>query len=317
MRIFSLLAISLALAVAAPVGHTVYVPAKLKAMDVPLSKLDPRFGNMVAEAPCSVPYVFVNGTIAQAPQVNANFSAVTSCLNNIYASDIQPNNNTQATFGGNSGITYTFPGALQVNGSGNGGYTETPGTAPGLWFVAYGSAPVYAFNFQTIATTPCGSSGYAQWDIGITASPSPSPYPVANLGCQGPMRAQSPEALATSSPAPMPMCYTVAGAPCPDGFHIISNTGNATGQVVALPTACPNNATCTTTGTTANINFGVSGGVGWTTGYSCSAASNAANGVVVSVFNQNLGTGVIEIYNGTGGVLNLSAINAWYSCEGN
>jgi|HubBroStandDraft_6_1064221.scaffolds.fasta_scaffold31584_2 hypothetical protein len=315
MRIFSLLAISLALAVAAPVGHTVYVPAKLKAMDVPLSKLDPRFGNMVAEAPCSVPYIFVNGTIAQAPQVNANFAAVTGCLNNIYASDIQPNNNTQATFGGNSSITYTFPGAIQVNGSGNGGYTETPGTVPGLWFVANGSAPVYAFNFQAPAATPCGSSGLAQWDVGLTSSPSPSPVPVSNLGCQGPLRVQNTEYLPTASPGPVPPCFTISSNPCPDGFHTISNTGSA-GMTIALPTACPNNATCATTGTTANITFGGVGGSPWTNEYTCEASSLQYQGIYLQVGNQSLSVGVVQIYNATGAAFTAASLSVWYTCSG-
>lgn len=73
---------------------------------------------------CSVPNVFVNGSVADATQVNANFSSLVNCGNNIdntnigangiYASQIKPTSSGQATFGGTQ--AYTFANGLTVNG---------------------------------------------------------------------------------------------------------------------------------------------------------------------------------------------------------
>src|SRR5579863_3867591 len=109
MRIASLLTISLAVLLlgAARSDHKVTIHIAAGAPDIPLSQFDQRFGDMVAEVPCTVPYTFVNGTVAQAGQVNANFQALLSCLSTIYASDIIPTSLAQATFGGN--LQYAFP----------------------------------------------------------------------------------------------------------------------------------------------------------------------------------------------------------------
>lgn len=65
---------------------------------------------------CSVPYVFSNGTPADANQVNANFSALVSCINNpvLYASQMVPATVGQAVFG--SALTYSFAHGLGVTG---------------------------------------------------------------------------------------------------------------------------------------------------------------------------------------------------------
>lgn len=70
----------------------------------------------------AIPYTFVNGTIADATQVNANFNAVTTIVNGIdnqnigpnglFASQIIPTTTAQATFGGLQ--NYTFPNSLTV-----------------------------------------------------------------------------------------------------------------------------------------------------------------------------------------------------------
>ena len=73
---------------------------------------------------CSIPNTFSNGTVANANQVNANFSALAGCANSLdwtnvgagfWASQIVPTTVAQATFGGS--IAYTFPYGL-VFGSG-------------------------------------------------------------------------------------------------------------------------------------------------------------------------------------------------------
>lgn len=74
---------------------------------------------------CSVPNVFSNGTTADANQVNANFSALVNCGNNIdntniggngiYASQIKPTTTGQGTFGGAIGYTFNPNAVGQVS----------------------------------------------------------------------------------------------------------------------------------------------------------------------------------------------------------
>lgn len=73
---------------------------------------------------CTVPNSFTNGTAADANQVNANFSSLQACGNNIdhnnigsagiYATQIIPTTVGQAIFGG--GVVYQFSNGLIVNG---------------------------------------------------------------------------------------------------------------------------------------------------------------------------------------------------------
>lgn len=73
---------------------------------------------------CSVPNTFTNGTTADASQVNANFSSLQTCGNNIdhnnigaagiYATQIVPTTVGQSIFGGS--VTYQFSNGLIVNG---------------------------------------------------------------------------------------------------------------------------------------------------------------------------------------------------------
>lgn len=73
----------------------------------------------------TIPFVFVNGTIADATQVNTDFNAVATIVNaldfvnigpaGIYASQIKPVSPATATFGG--GQVYTFPSGININGT--------------------------------------------------------------------------------------------------------------------------------------------------------------------------------------------------------
>lgn len=88
-----------------------------------------------------VPNTFSNGTAADANQVNANFSALVSCAQNvdntqigtggIFASQIIPTSIAQATFA--SAFGYTFNNGLTVNSglTANGGLTVTGGVTLG------------------------------------------------------------------------------------------------------------------------------------------------------------------------------------------
>lgn len=63
----------------------------------------------------TIPNTFTPGEEAFSAQVNANFSAVATAVNNIYPLQIIPTTLTQATFG--SSLAYTFPSAVYTDGT--------------------------------------------------------------------------------------------------------------------------------------------------------------------------------------------------------
>jgi hypothetical protein len=167
MRIISLLTISLALLGAA---HVERIPVVIPGLDIGIKQFDQQYGTMVAEVPCTVPYYFVNGTVAQAGQVNANFQALLNCLSTIYASDIIPTSQAQATFGGS--LQYNFPAGVAVQGTQN--YPLTTVAGP-LWLYATGGGGgSYGINFDMNA---CGGTGSYQFRVAGTMQ--------ASLDCQG------------------------------------------------------------------------------------------------------------------------------------
>lgn len=68
-----------------------------------------------AQAACTVAHTFVTGEVLTASNLNANPANEVNCINNvtIVATQIQPTNTTDATFGGTA--TYTFPVNVIVN----------------------------------------------------------------------------------------------------------------------------------------------------------------------------------------------------------
>lgn len=327
MRIFSLLAISLALLTGVAQARTVHVKTSLKALDVPLSQMDDRFGNMVAEIPCTVPFTFVNGTVAQAGQVNSNFQALSTCLNTIFASDIQPTSLAQATFGGN--LQYTFPAGIAVAGGQNNPYTDTNGP---IWIQQNGSN---SGSFAIVLNwSNCGSAGSVLLEANATqksffdcqgnfldgatqvtsgqiiagngnfTTPTGSDLQLCPGGCgSGPVvniahsngAATFPSTLQASSNSAalgqVPPCYTAGGNSCTGTFHIV--TGHVT---LTLSGTCAAGTVCTFTGA-GTITF--SGAAAFADdNYSCSAAnSEAFAGLVSQMFNQNAGQAQIILIN--------------------
>ena len=109
-----------------------------------------------AVSPCAgVPYSFVNGTIAQAPQVNANFIALQNCITAITAGAGAPNG--IAVFDASGNLTVPGPllyvgGLLIQDGSGTGYIRDTTGVDLG-----YGSTNVVTVS----ATGVTDSLGFA------------------------------------------------------------------------------------------------------------------------------------------------------------
>lgn len=143
-----------------------------------------------AQAACSVPNTFTNGTIAQSALVNANFAAVVACVNNIsganigpgglWASNIIPTTVGQATFGGSgAGVNYTFPGTINLPTIGvgclnvaatTGALTPTGSPCPTIPLAAnlggtgttggsFVNGQCFFWNGTTFATQPCATGG--------------------------------------------------------------------------------------------------------------------------------------------------------------
>lgn len=146
------------------------VPTILHALRPSLSQFDLRFDVAQGTTTCSIPYVFTNGTVADASQVNADFNAVAGCVGAIYASSIVPTTSAQATFGGS--IQYTFPAGVAVAGGQSNPLTTTAGS---LWLSQNGTSPgTYALN---LSYSNCGSTGSLQVINGTTV--------IATIDCQG------------------------------------------------------------------------------------------------------------------------------------
>jgi hypothetical protein len=109
---------------------------------------------------CSVPNTFLTGQNADANQVNANFSALIQCLNNldatnigsagIYASNFDPLTRLQATFGG--GQNYTFPASIKPLGL-------TPGASGGCVQLDFNGNLVFTAVDGSNHGRPCLGSG--------------------------------------------------------------------------------------------------------------------------------------------------------------
>src|SRR6516165_11718978 len=76
-----------------------------------------------ANVPCSVPFTFVNGTVADATQVNANFNSLVTCLGNAAAAgvngDITQLTGLSTPLTPASGGTSQFMATGVTTGSGN------------------------------------------------------------------------------------------------------------------------------------------------------------------------------------------------------
>lgn len=347
MRMFNLLTFSLAVMLLGAYNPmkvpgdggpgNVFVPASISALDIPVSQFDDRFGNMVAEVPCTVPYTFINGTVAQAGQVNANFQALTNCLSTIYASDIIPGSAAQATFGGT--LQYTFPAGVAVAGGQSNGLTTTSGT---LWLVSAGNVTgAYALN---LSAANCGSTGLLQAQKNATTefSVSCAGDVIANSGnymtsggsvflcpgtaacgansqfkvdTTGAMTAQGPlfGSLAggpspipsASAPAPAGLCYKSNGNPCASTFHEISDQTTT----AALPTCTPLTGSLCGGATAINFPFAFTDAL-----YQCFGDGLTA-GVLPVFVNTNTLQASFQVINATGSAI-FGPQTIYWDCRG-
>lgn len=187
----------------------------------------------LAEVPCTVPYTFINGTVAQASQVNANFTALTSCLSTIYASDIVPATAAQATFGGT--LQYTFPAGVAVAGNSTGPYTNTTGP---LWIIQGGNSNgTYGINFDM---NGCGGTGSYQFKVAGTQQDS--------IDCNGNITNGKGSIFANAITAnngvfqgnasPTQLCNITSGAGCIN-VNPAGNLTLPTGTLTVTPTSAP------------------------------------------------------------------------------
>lgn len=356
MRIFNLLVISAALLLGltaqTPRPHTVWLIGRYPVIadhdqNVPLSQLDERFDKMVAEAPCTIPYYFVNGTIAQAGQVNANNNAILSCLSTIYASDIVPTSQAQATFGGS--LQYNFPAGVATQGGPNFPFTDVSGT---LWVVQSGNNNgSYGVNFDE---NGCGGTGSYQFRVSgvqqsyidcqggyinqygsivknaVTAangnfiggtgpvslcsvSATNPCFTVTTAGIStsnGPLYA---EPLASPTPGPVGACYIPNGNACPQTWHEVYADNVALIDIAS----CAANTLCTFTGgTTAplagNAQFHQPNGV-WDV--VCQAFSVTPL-IVMAAINVSNEITPESVYNAGSTTITNSGFDVSYACWG-
>lgn len=107
----------------------------------------------------AIPNVFVNGSgpanIIDATQMNTNFTAVATAVNNIYPLQVIPLTGVQATFGGTAGYTFPPTGATAVSLS---VLTSAGQSGVGLFVNSGGSGNL----FQVGATLAISSAGVMQ-----------------------------------------------------------------------------------------------------------------------------------------------------------
>ena len=352
MRIISFLGISL-------LALLVLVAPKPIVADttthIPVQDFTKAFGNeVVAEAPCTVPYVFVNGTVAQAGQVNANFNALTQCLSSIYASDIVPTSLGQATFGGT--LTYQFPSGVSVGGGPSGNFTNASGP---LWVSQNGAntAP-YALNFSF---NNCGTSGaFAFWNAngaavldsidcnhgnitnqygsilgqGVTASNGNFVAPTGtsatlcpNNACgatSGALNVQTNGNVIAAGQvygeAPTTNTTPAPLGPCFAFSGNPCNTGWHTvqtgsgGIAATISGTCATASWCSFTGSSNVMNFPSAIAFSTSSSYACTADDNVTASIV-SVTNANGLQAAIGIYNVTGSPMS-GTLNIGVVCQG-
>jgi hypothetical protein len=331
---------------------TVHLPVVVPGLDIGIKQFDAQYGTMVAEVPCTVPYYFVNGTVAQAGQVNANFQALLNCLSTIYASDIIPTSAAQATFGGT--LQYNFPAGVAVAGGQSYPYTTVTGP---LWLYA---TKAQNSNFGiTTDMNLCGNVGANQFDVSeaqiayidcnggynnqygsivantITAGNGKFASTAGNplILCAGPCSSGPQISFATSgnatfpdsvyvtlpspaaavSPGPAIGCWAESGQPCNQNFHAIHND---TATTVTLASSCPVLTLCNV-GSTGAITF--PSGLGFTNiTYSCSATNNDIGSNAISYVQWINGTSMqIQIFNvSTTALPNSHSFSVNWECDG-
>lgn len=130
----------------------------------------------IAEAaPCSPSHTYVTGETLTAATLNSNPVTFSGCFSNIdntnigaaglYASQLNPGNSTQATFGG--GQSYTFPVNISVMGS-----TATAGLSDSANAVITGTLGVTG---ATTLTSLSGTSGTFSSTLGVTGTSTLGP----------------------------------------------------------------------------------------------------------------------------------------------
>src|ERR1700729_2694298 len=125
----------------------------------------------LAGVPCTVPNTFVNNTIADANQVNANFSAVISCLLNAAQAgsnaDITALNALTTPVTPGQGGSSTFIGGAST-GTANAQVVAT--TVPTGFTLARGNSVVFIAGFSNTGATQVNVNG-----TGLTNVYRPSP----------------------------------------------------------------------------------------------------------------------------------------------
>jgi hypothetical protein len=187
-----------------------------------------------------------------------------------------------------SGTASFGPGGNFDLGSADGGITSPGPSDPQLYNNGGSNADLLApngglVNLVNCTTATCNTST-KQNTVSVSASLVTALVPVQSI---------YGAATASTSPGPIPPCFSASNNPCGNGYHIHHGS-----LVVSVASACPPSAPCAI-GTSPNngvVNF--TNGAGFTgITYSCSAVNNDTTGELTYAEYVNGTQFQINVYN--------------------
>ena len=162
----------------------------------------------IASGSCSVPYTFSNGTTADANQVNANFSALISCVNNVLPSQMSPTTTGAGTFGGT--VPITFPNGIALPSPLPTGQGGTGLTLP---------SPRATNCLSLTGTWPNTTVGLATAPLPIACGGNGSGSPGIVAGANTTVTGSWPTQTINANPAATPVPWATA-CPTPNGSGV-------------------------------------------------------------------------------------------------
>lgn len=193
------------------------------------------------------------------------------------------------------------------------GNVDARQTSPGpsdaqIYSDASGNANVLAPNAENVNLVNCTTGACNNSSKQITVAVS-----AAQVAAIVPMLSIYGGATASTSPGPMPPCFTISNAPCNSGYHM--HHGSITIEL-STTSPCPTVHLCAAFGTSNVVNF--TNGAGFTgITYSCDAINNDATGEMTYAEYVNGVQFQINVFNASATALasGLNIATNW-ECKG-